>query len=396
LDTITPTIRLLPRMGRRAAGGLPWIYSNEIVMDGAAKALAPGSLVTIVNDGGEALGVAMFNPHSLISARLMSREPGVAIDRDFLADRLRAALSLREVFYSEPYYRLVHAEADGLPGLIVDRYGDIVVMQPNTAGMDRLTDELADILREMLSPRAVIVRGDSPIRRLERLEERHQIIGTAPDGPVKLIENGVAYLADVTGGQKTGWFYDQRNNRRFMAKLAGGLDVLDVYAHSGGFGLAAAESDANTVTMVDRSQAACELARQAAELGGLANRCTVVQGEAFADLTVRRDRDERFGMVICDPPAFVGSKKELKSGAKGYRKLTRLAARLVEKEGWLAISSCSHHVTDEMFLEQIRLGLRDAQRDGKVVRRSGAGPDHPLHPGLPESAYLKFVCLRLD
>jgi 23S rRNA (cytosine1962-C5)-methyltransferase len=184
-----------------------------------------------------------------------------------------------------------------------------------------------------------------------------------------------------------------------MAGLADGLEVLDVYAHTGGFGLAAAKggaTSATSVTMVDRSEAACDLARQAAELGAHGEHCTVVQGEAFADLTVRRDRDERFAMVICDPPAFVHAKKELKSGAKGYRKLTRLAARLVDKDGWLAIASCSHHMTEELLLEQIRMGLRDAQRDAKIVRRSGAGPDHPLHPGLPESAYLKFVCLRLD
>ena len=383
-------------MGRRAAGGHPWIYSNEIVMDGAAKALAPGSLVTVMNDGGEAMGVAMFNPHSLIAARLMSRDASTTVDRSFLTDLLRPALGLREVLYSEPYYRLVHAEADGLPGLIIDRYGDVLVMQPNSAGMDRLTDELIDVLQDMLSPRAIIVRGDSPVRRLEGLDERHAIVGTAPDGPITLIENGVTYLADVTGGQKTGWFYDQRDNRFFMAHLADGLDVLDVYAHSGGFGLAAAMGDANSVTMVDRSDAVCDLARQAAELGGRAGRCTIVQGEAFADLTVRRDRDEHYGMVICDPPAFVHAKKELKSGTKGYRKLTRLAARLVDREGWLAIASCSYHVTEDLLLEQIRLGLRDAQRAGKIIRRSGAGPDHPLHPGLPESAYLKFVCLRLD
>ena len=396
MDTTIATIRLLPRMGRRAAAGHPWIYSNEIVMDGAAKSLRPGSLVTVVTDAGEALGVAMFNPHSLIAARFMSRNPAERIDRNFLAEKLQSALGLRQAFYSQPFHRLIHAEADGLPGQIIDRFGDTVVMQPNTAGMDLLTDDLAAALQELLSPKTIIVRGDSPTRRLEGLDDRHQTIGAAPEGPVGLVENNVSYLADVTAGQKTGWFYDHRDNRLFMARLADGLAVLDVYTHTGGFGLAAAKGGARQVTMVDRSQPACDLAAQAAELGGTADRCAIVQAEAFAELTVRRDQDQRFGVVICDPPAFVQAKKDLKSGAKGYRKLTRLAARLVDKDGWLAIASCSYHMTEELLLEQIRRGLYDADRVGKIVRRSGAGPDHPLHPSLPESAYLKFVCLRLD
>jgi len=240
------------------------------------------------------------------------------------------------------------------------------------------------------------VRGDSPIRRLEGLEDRLEVIGATPEGPVRLVENGVTYLADVASGQKTGWFYDQRDNRDFMASLADGLNVLDVYSHTGGFGLAAARGDADSVIMVDRSGAACDLARAAAALNLNGDRCSVVESEAFADLATRSDRRERFGMVICDPPAFVRGKKELKSGAKGYRKLTRLASRLVETDGWLAVASCSHHMTEDLLIEQIRLGLRDSGRQGRIVRRSGAGPDHPLHPGLPETAYLKFVCLRLD
>jgi 23S rRNA (cytosine1962-C5)-methyltransferase len=383
-------------MGRRAAAGHPWIYSNEIVMDAEAKALQPGSVATVVNDGGEALGIALFNPHSLIAARLLSRDATVRVDRNFLAGRLCAALGLREAFHAEPFYRLVHAEADGLPGLIVDRYGDHLVLQPNSAGMDLLRDEIVAVLGDMLAPLSIIVRGDSPVRRLEGLDDRVETIGTAPEEPVALVENDVTYLADIAAGQKTGWFYDQRDNRAFMALLAGGLDVLDVYAHSGGFGLAAAKGEAASVTMVDRSGPALDLALQAAELGGFADNCATVTADAFADLAKRNDRGERFGMVICDPPAFVRAKREIKSGSKGYRKLTRLAARLVERDGWLAVASCSHHVSADMLLEQIRLGLNDAGREGKVVRRSGAGPDHPLHPGLPESAYLKFVCLRLD
>lgn len=396
MNAAYPPITLKPRMGRRAQSGHPWVYSNEIVMDHDAKALAPGSLVRVMTDGGEALGIAMFNPHSLIAARFLSRDANATIDRAFLCERIQSALAMREALFAEPYYRLVHAEADGLPGLIVDRLGDICVMQPNSAGMDRLREDVVAALQDCLSPRAIVVRADSPVRQLEGLEERVEVIGDLPEGPLGVVENGCLYLADPVAGQKTGWFFDQRDNRRFMADLATGQSVLDIYAHTGGFGLAAAKAGARAVTMVDRAEAALDLARRAADDNDVATACGFAQGDAFGDLEARRDRGERFDILICDPPAFVRTKKDLKSGARGYRKLTRLAARLVDADGWLAIASCSHHVSGDLLLEQIKLGLRDSGREGRVVRRSGAGPDHPIHPALPESTYLKFFCLRLD
>ncbi|MEM7121159.1 MAG: class I SAM-dependent rRNA methyltransferase [Pseudomonadota bacterium] len=396
LNAVYPPIKLSPRIGRRAQSGHPWVYSNEIVMDQDAKALAPGSLVRVMTDSGEALGVAMFNTHSLIAARFLIRDINVTIDRTFLAERLQSALAMREALFAEPYYRLIHAEADGLPGLIVDRLGDVVVMQPNSAGMDRMSGEVIAAIQDCLSPRAIVVRADSPVRHLEGLEERIEVIGDLSEGPISIIENDCHYLADPTAGQKTGWFFDQRDNRRFMAGLARDQSVLDVYAHTGGFGLAAAGSGARAVTMVDRAEAALDLARRAADKNNVTTICTFAQGDAFGDLEARRDRGERFDIVICDPPAFVRTKKDLKSGARGYRKLTRLAARLVDTDGWLAIASCSHHVSEDLLLEQIKLGLRDSGREGRVVRRSGASPDHPIHPALPESTYLKFFCLRLD
>ncbi len=396
LNAAYPPITLKPRMGRRAQNGHPWVYSNEIVMDQDAKALLPGSLVRVMTDGGEVLGVAMFNPHSLIAARFLSRDANATIDRAFLSDRLQSALAMREALFAEPCYRLVHAEADGLPGLIADRLGDVIVLQPNSAGIDRLADDVVSVVQERLSPRAIVVRADSPVRQLEGLEERVEVIGNLPAGPVRFTENGCHYLADPVGGQKTGWFFDQRDNRRFMADLARDQSVLDVYAHTGGFGLAAARAGARAVTMVDRAEAVLDMARRAADANDVATTCNFDQGDAFGELEARRDRGERFGIVICDPPAFVRTKKDLKSGTRGYRKLTRLAARLVGTDGWLAIASCSHHVSGDVLLEQIKLGLRDSGRDGRVVRRSGAGPDHPIHPALPESTYLKFFCLRLD
>jgi len=391
-----PVVSLMAGAGRRAEQGHPWIFSNEIRMDPSAKAIPPGSPVVIATEHGAPLGVAMFNPHSLIAARLLDRDPGAAIDRTFLERRIASALAMRERLYDTPCYRLVHAEADGLPGLAVDRYGPIAVAQINTAGIDRLADPLAEALIAVCGLETVVLRGDSPIRRLEGLEDSVRVVGRPlPDG-VTIDENGVAYCADLAGGQKTGWYYDQRDNRTFMARLARGAKVLDVYTHAGGFGLACARGGAEAVTLVDRSAPALELATRAAEANGFAERVRTVTAEAFEDLAVRRDRGESYDIVICDPPAFVKSKKDLGAGAKAYRKLARLATRLVSPGGFLGIASCSHHVDADTFLFQVRRGVQDVGREAAVIRRAGAGPDHPMHPQLPESAYLKFLALRLD
>jgi len=391
-----PVVTLLPGAAKRAEQGHPWVFSNEIRMDAAAKALPPGCTVAMVTDNGAQLGVAMFNPHSLIAARFLDREPGTAIDRSFLERRLRSALALRERLYDAPYYRLVHAEADGLPGLAIDRYGDIAVAQVNTAGMELLADDLAAVLIEDLGLKTVVLRGDSPIRKLEGLPESGRTVGAPLPETVTVEENGVRYFADLAEGQKTGWFYDQRDNRAFMASLAQGARVLDVYCHGGGFGLACGAAGAEAVTLVDRSEAALKMALASAEANGLGERTRIHAAEAFEDLAKRRDRGESYDIVICDPPAFVKSKKDLGAGARGYRKLARLAARLVSPGGFLGIASCSYHVDADAFLTQVRRGVEDTVRGAQVLRRSSTGADHPMHPQLPESAYLKFLALRLD
>ena len=391
-----PTIALEPGRHKRAVTGHPWVYSNEVRMDGAAKDLAAGCLVTLTAADGRALGVATFNPHALVAARILDRDAGRTIDRDFFIARIERALNLRRRLYAEPYYRVVHAEADGLPGLIIDRYGDVAVAQLNTAGMAALADEIVAALAATLAPRAVVLRNDATARAVEGLPDEPRVVLGAIEGPVELRENGAIFLADVLGGQKTGWFYDQRENRRFVAALSAGARVLDVYCFGGGFAIAAALGGATQVLGIDRSEPALALAAEAMLRNGVGERCRLARGEAFAELERLHTAGERYDVVIADPPAFVKSRKDLGPGLRGYRKLARLAASLVAPGGILFLASCSYNVTAEDFAESARRGLADAERAGRILRASGAAPDHPVHPALPESAYLKALTIALD
>ena len=391
-----PTVQLMPGGHRRAVAGHPWVFSNEIRMDAAAKALAPGTLVRLVAEHGEAIGIASFNPHSLIAARLIGRAPEARIDAAFLAERLRRALRLREMLVPAPFYRLVHAEADGLPGLVIDRYGEALVLQANSAGMEALTPLLIEALEMVVSPAALLLRNDSPVRALEGLRPEVRWAKGALTTPIELIENGARFPIELGHGQKTGWFFDQRENRAMVASLAAGARMLDLYCYGGGFAVQAALAGAREVLAVDRSEAALAAAAAAAELNGVAGRCRFERGEAFDRMQRLREAGERFDIVVADPPAFVKSKKELAQGAKGYRKLMRLAAPLVNPGGFLFAASCSHHVDPALFADQLRRGLIDANRSGRILASTGAAKDHPVHPALPESAYLKAQLLQLD
>ena len=391
-----PIVRLLPRKHRRFKSGHPWIYANEIEMTPELKHLPAGELVAVANSGGDLLGTALFNPRSLIVARGISNEPGQLFDRELISQRLEEALSLRERLFDTPYYRLVHAEADRLPGLIVDRYGDVVVCQANTAGVERVEGELLECLDELIRPRAVVMRNDSQVRALEGLEADVRLARGSVVGPVEVRENGSVFLTDITGGQKTGWFFDQRDNRSHMARLSRSARVLDLYSYLGGFGIQAAAAGADHVTLVDRSEQALSLAERSADLNGVSARCSFVRASAFEEMARLGKAGERFDVVIVDPPAFVRSRKDLAAGLRGYRKMVRLAAGLVRAKGFLFAASCSHHASPELFAEQVRHGLADAGRNGRILRRTGAGPDHPVHPFLPESAYLKAEVLQLD
>ena len=394
---VRPVVRLKPTgKKKRPHFGSPWIYANEVQMTPATKALAPGTPVRMETAEGAPLGCFLFNRHPLICARLIARDPGTVLDTAFFETRVRRAVELRDRLIAAPHYRLAHAEGDGLPGTVIDRYGDTLVLQINTAGMDRLRPHLLDALERVVAPRTIVLRNDNPARELEGLPSEVEVVTGQLDGPVELVENGARFRADPSTGQKTGWFYDQRANRAFVAGLSNGARVLDCYAFSGGFTVQAALAGAQSVTAVDRSKDALDLARAAAELNGVSDLCRFEKREVFQDLQARAKAGEQYDVVVVDPPAFVKSKKDYWQGIKGYRKMTRLAAPLVAPGGILAVCSCSHHVEPETFADQVRRGLGQAGRDGRILRFAGADVDHPVHPWLPETSYLKCQVLALD
>lgn len=395
-----PTLRLKPRAEKRVRGGHPWIFSNEIAMEGEARTLPPGSVVRFETANGEALGAFLYNRHPLIAGRQLSRDPEVRLDGGWFRDRLRRALAIRESLVGAPFYRLVHAEADGLPGTVIDRFGDHLVLQVNAAGIEAHLDQLLGALDELLAPRVVLLRNDSPARQLEGLELYSRAAKGRLEGPVEIAEEGARFLADLGEGQKTGWFYDQRDNRAFAAALLKGQEgsarVLDLYAFAGGFAIQAARAGAAEVLAIDRSASALRLAEQSAALNGLEDRIEFRKSDAFASLEFLERKGQAFDLVIADPPAFAKSKKDLPQALRAYRKLARLAAGAVAPGGQLVLCSCSHHVEPAAFAEQCRRGLFDAGREARQLRAAGAAPDHPVHPALPETAYLKALFYALD
>jgi 23S rRNA (cytosine1962-C5)-methyltransferase len=392
-----PLIRLLPGRDRRVKAGHPWAFSNEVAMTPAARALPPGSVVRIEGDDGVRHGAWHFNPHSLIAARRLDADPEAPCDAAWFRARLAEALALRERLFDAPHYRLVHAEADGLPGLVLDRYGDVLALQANTAGMEAATPMILDALAELVGPRGVVARNDSAVRGLEGLAEEVRLL--AGDARAAVVEeNGRRFPVDLLGGQKTGWFFDQREHRARVARLARGATVLDAFCHTGGFGIGCAVAGAAEVTLLDRSEHALATAREAAALNGVAARVATERAEAMEALERMLGAGRRFGVVIADPPAFAKARKDQPAALRAYGKLARLAAGLVEPGGFLFIASCSHHVAPGEFADAVAWGVQRASRRGRsarILHMGGAGPDHPLHPMLPESQYLKGMLLHL-
>ncbi|MBY0282027.1 MAG: class I SAM-dependent rRNA methyltransferase [Alphaproteobacteria bacterium] len=378
---------------KRWQQGHPWLYSNEIKMDTAAKQLPLGSLVNLKTTDGKSLGTGFFNPHSLIAVRKLSSEE-ILIDENFIFKRLETALQFRDRLYPHPFYRWIHAEADNLPGLIIDRYGPHVVMQVNTAGMELLTPLITAAIEKLILPDSILLQNMHNVRTLEKLDLYQRFAIGSCDDIVLCVENDTLFLADIHQGQKTGWFYDQRDNRALISKLAVGKSVLDCFCFTGSFGIEAAKKGAKQVIGIDRSKDALALAAKSATLNEVDNICTFIEGEAFEELSKLQGR--HFDIVLLDPPAFVKSRKDLQAGLKGYSKLVRLAAPLITSEGLMSFTCCSHHVCEEDLLLSIRKGLEQAGRIGKIIKQLSAGMDHPLHMHLSESKYLKGFLIQLD
>ncbi len=388
-----PTLHIKSKLGRRAKAGGPWVFSNELDMTPAAKALKPGTLVNVAGDD-RVLGTGYFNPNSLIAVRMLEPQKDAPIGKAFFVKQLQRALSLREQIYDTPYYRLVHAEGDFLPGLTIDRFGATLVVQVSTAGMEALTPHLLEALDEVLSPAHIVLRNDIPARQLEGLDSYIRAARGEIPQRLALEENGARYFADPGKGQKTGWYYDQRELRQFMASCAKGKSVLDAFCSSGGFALLAAKAGATEVVGIDSSQLALNLAAEAAAANGVA--CSFVQADVFDEFTRLGAADQQFDIVIADPPPFVKARKDLEAGARAYRKMARMAAKLTKPGGLLLLASCSHNMPLDRFAQDSALGIAKLGRTASLIRQAGAGPDHPVHPLLPETAYLKALVYRLD
>ncbi len=338
-------------------------------------------------------GSGYFNPKSLIAVRLVSRENGARIDATFFSERLARALALREALYAKPFYRLVHAEGDGLPGLTIDRFGDVLVVQVTTAGMEELLVPLKMALESLLSPKTIILRADAPSRALEGLES-YVRAEKGEGGRMALEENGVRYFAELGQGQKTGWYYDQRENRAFMAALAKGKTVLDAYSYTGGFGIAAAKAGAAEVMCVDSSDTALKLAEDSA--AGNAVSIKPIKSDVFEELERLSAQKEKFDIVIADPPPFVKAKKDLEPGAKALSQAGAPGRRCHRAERISAVGVLLAQYAHRPFRGGMRRGHSAGGRRATLIRSAGAGPDHPVHPMLPESAYLKALVYALD
>ncbi len=391
-----PIVKLLPGRHKRLKSGHPWIFSNEVASSNSDTKIEPGSAVTIVGDNGEVYGTALFNPHSLVAGRVVSATGDTGLDEAFFRDRIGRALVLRDRLFDEPFYRLVHAEADGLPGLIIDRYGDAVVLQLNSAGMDLRRAVIVDALDAILAPEMIVLRNDSQSRVQEGLPQGVEIHRGDEKARIAIRENNTSFQANLAEGQKTGWFYDQRDNRAFVAGLSGGARIADFYTYGGGFAIQALRAGAAHADLVDRSAGALENAAASATENRVAAQCRFLKEDALRAMETMFDDGARYDVVISDPPAFVKSKKDFNRGSRAYRKMARLAARLVSPGGFLFLASCSHHVSPAVFGDLVRKGIRDAGRSGRILRTAGASADHPVHPGLPETAYLKTLTLQLD
>jgi 23S rRNA (cytosine1962-C5)-methyltransferase len=392
-----PVVRLKPKAEARAIRhGFPWVYADELVTDRRTSSLAPGALALLEDGERRPLGLVTVNMKSKIIARMLDRDVDAEINQSWFEARLAKALSLRERLYDAPFYRLVHAESDGLPGVVIDRYGDVAVIQPNAAWAEAHLEPLVAALIAVTGVSTVIKNGTGRSRGLEGLTEETVVLRGAVDGPLKVPMNGATYLADVLGGQKTGLFFDQRPNHAFTARIAKDAKVLDVFSHVGGFALAALAGGAVNALAVDASAAALTLAGQGAEASGFGDRFTTRQGDAFEVLEALAQEGQRYDLVICDPPAFAPAKPALEAGLRAYERLARLAAHVVAPGGYLVLCSCSHAADLQSFRNASARGIGRGGRRAQLIHTGFAGPDHPMLLQLAESAYLKALFFRLD
>lgn len=391
-----PILHLKKHEERRLMTGHLWVFSNEAdTAQSPLGAFKPGDKALVMSARNKPLGVAYVNPGSLILARILDKDPSAVIDRAWLKNRISQALSLREAFFQAPFYRLVHGEGDHLPGLVVDRYGDVLSVQLLTAGMERMREDVLDVLDELLSPRAVLLKGDVRSRQLEGLPlEVVAAKGDIPD-EVEVPEGLGRYRASLAAGQKTGWFFDQSPNRLGIQRLCKNASVLDVFSYVGALGIGAVLAGAREAVCVDASQAALDHVTANADLNGVAQSVSALKGDADEVLDSLIAEGRRFDVVSVDPPAFVKRRKDLEQGLGAYHKINKLAARLLKPGGFLLTASCSQNLEPWQF-QRIVTSAVSGRRRAQLVYRGGQGPDHPVHPSMPETDYLKSLLFRIN
>jgi len=387
-------LRLNKDADRRLYGGHLWIYSNEVATKQTPlKTFTAGEQVIVENAQGKVVGVAMMNPQSLICGRLISRNES-PLDVTLLTQRIQSALTLRERFFSKPFYRLAYGDSDFLPGLVIDRFGDYFSVQINSAGMDQLTNAIVDVLDPLFKPKGILLKNDSSAREAEGLEKNVSVVsGKVPD-LVELEENNTRFLAPLASGQKTGWFYDHRINRREMQSLVNDKKVLDVFSYVGGWGVQALHAGAKSVTCVDSSESALTIAKQNAELNQLRKNFHSSQGTAIDVLKNLAAEKKLFDVIVLDPPAFIKKIKDKGKGVEAYHHHNQLALRLLAPDGVLISASCSMHLKRDELMNVVRVAGNKVNRDLQVFYQGGQGPDHPVHPAIPETEYLKAMFVR--
>jgi len=391
-----PSLRLKANVDRRLRAGHLWVYSNEI--DVAATPLngfKAGDQAVLETAGGKPLGIVAMRPNNLICARLLSRDIKLPLDKSLLVHRLNVALSLRERLFDKPYYRLVYGDSDLMPGLVVDRFGDILVVQLASATMEQHKDDVIAALVQVIKPSGILFKNDSAARDAEGLERYVEtVFGLVPEW-VSLEENGVKFEAPVIAGQKTGWFYDHRMNRARLAPYVKGKRVLDLYSYIGGWGVQAGVFGASEVFCVDASSFALDGVERNAALNGIGDKLTCIEGDVFEALRELKAAEERFDVIIADPPAFIKRKKDLKNGEGAYRRLNEQAMRLLNKDGILVSASCSMHLPEDDLNNILLTSARHLDRNIQMLERGGQGPDHPVHPAIAETRYIKSITCRL-
>lgn len=394
--SVMPQLILKPQADRRLKLGHLWIFSNEVDVERSPlKGFAMGQQALVTTNTGKPLGISLMNPNGLICGRLISRDEKYPLNKSLLVHRINQSLALRELTFNEPYYRLIFGDADLLPGLVVDRFGDYLVVQIASAGMEAVKDEVIEALVQTLKPKGILLSNDHSARELEGLPEYVAVAyGEVPDS-VELIENNTRFMAPIAGGQKTGWFYDHRVNRAQLQQYVKGKRVLDVFSYIGGWGVQAAQAGASEVVCVDASESALAGVKQNAVLNGLGGCVKTLHGKAIDVMKELIANDERFDVVVLDPPAFIKRRKDQKAGEAAYRHINELGMRLLGRDGLLVSASCSMHLQKNTLLEIVRAAGRHLDRHVQIIGQGGQGPDHPVHPAIPETDYLKAVFARV-